>query len=99
MMVALQIIGLHNGLININQEKMSKSIGNIINIRDALDKWNFNLIRIFFLSHHYRTPVDLSEEKLLEVEKSVRKIVKKINTQVIIRDMGFRDLWKRSHAR
>ena len=86
---------LHNGLININQEKMSKSIGNIINIRDALDKWNFNLIRIFFLSHHYRTPVDLSEEKLLEVEKSVRKIVKKINTQGNNSgDKGFRDLWK-----
>ena len=58
---------LHNGLININQEKMSKSIGNIINIRDALEKWDFNLLRIFFLSHHYRTPVDLSEERLIAV--------------------------------
>ena len=61
---------------HINQEKMSKSIGNIINIRDALEKWDFNLLRIFFLSHHYRTPVDLSEERLIEIEKSIKKIIK-----------------------
>ena len=39
---------IHNGLININKEKMSKSIGNIVNIKDALKRWNKNLIRIFF---------------------------------------------------
>ena len=71
---------LHNGLININQEKMSKSIGNIINIRDALERWDFNLLRIFFLSHHYRTPVDLSEDRLMEIERSIKKIIKRIRT-------------------
>ena len=87
---------LHNGLININQEKMSKSIGNIINIRDALEKWDFNLLRIFFLSHHYRTPVDLSEERLIEIEKSIKKIIKKINTNSPSKNntKKFNSLWK-----
>jgi len=69
---------IHNGLININKEKMSKSLGNIINIKDALTRWHPILIRIFFLSHHYRTPVDLSEEKLIEIEKSLKKAKNKI---------------------
>ncbi|MDG2445586.1 MAG: cysteine--tRNA ligase, partial [Thermodesulfobacteriota bacteirum] len=56
---------IHNGLININKEKMSKSIGNIINIREGLKSWDKNVIRVLFLTHHYRSPVDLSEEKLL----------------------------------
>ena len=71
---------IHNGLININNEKMSKSIGNIINIRDALKVWNKNIIRVFFLTHHYRTPVDLSNEKLREIEKTLLKVNRKLNT-------------------
>ena len=87
---------LHNGLININQEKMSKSIGNIINIRDALERWDFNLIRIFFLSHHYRTPVDLSEERLMEIERSIKKIIKRIKTNSPNKNniKKFNILWK-----
>ena len=75
---------------------MSKSIGNIINIRDALEKWDFNLLRIFFLSHHYRTPVDLSEERLIEIEKSIKKIIKKINTNSPSKNntKKFNSLWK-----
>jgi cysteinyl-tRNA synthetase len=42
---------LHNGLIQINREKMSKSVGNIINVKDALKRWNREAIRLFFLSH------------------------------------------------
>tara|TARA_B100000029_G_scaffold82568_3_gene73588 strand:+ start:8668 stop:10035 length:1368 start_codon:yes stop_codon:yes gene_type:complete len=72
---------LHNGLININNEKMSKSVGNIINIRDALKIWNKDIIRVFFLTHHYRTPVDLSNEKLKEIEKTLLKINKNLETK------------------
>jgi len=43
---------IHNGLININKEKMSKSLGNMINIKDALTRWHPILIRIFFLSQN-----------------------------------------------
>ena len=72
---------LHNGLININNEKMSKSVGNIINIRDALKIWNKDIVRVFFLTHHYRTPVDLSNEKLKEIEKTLLKINKNLETK------------------
>ena len=71
---------IHNGLININKEKMSKSIGNIINIREGLKSWDKNVIRVLFLTHHYRSPVDLSEEKLLEIKKLLLKISKKIDS-------------------
>ena len=86
---------IHNGLININKEKMSKSIGNIVNIKDALERWNKNLIRIFFLSHHYRTPVDLSEEKLIEVEKSLKKLSKKITQSKADKSDDFEKAWKK----
>ena len=72
---------LHNGLININNEKMSKSVGNIVNIRDALKIWNKDIVRVFFLTHHYRTPVDLSNEKLKEIEKTLLKINKNLETK------------------
>ena len=87
---------IHNGLININKEKMSKSIGNIINIQDALKIWNKNIIRIFFLTHHYKTPVELSNEKLKEIKKTLIKIEKKISNvkNVKSRKMDdFRELW------
>jgi len=87
---------IHNGLININKEKMSKSIGNIVNIQDALKIWNKNIIKIFFLTHHYRTPVDLSSEKLKEIKKTLIKIKKKISDTKNIRERkmdDFRKLW------
>lgn len=83
---------VHNGLININKEKMSKSIGNIINIRDGLKLWNKNIIRILFLTHHYRTPVDLSNEKLTEIKKSLLNLKKKLKTNPSSTN-NFEELW------
>ncbi|MEA2053537.1 MAG: cysteine--tRNA ligase [Candidatus Thermoplasmatota archaeon] len=55
---------LHSGMLKVNGEKMSKSLGNIINIKDALEKWDAELLRFFFASYHYRSPADFSEENL-----------------------------------
>jgi len=87
---------IHNGLISINDEKMSKSVGNIINIQDALKVWNKNIIRVFFLTHGYRTPVSLSNEALEETQRTLINISKKIsinkNTNNKQASM-FRELW------
>ena len=83
---------VHNGLININKEKMSKSIGNIINIRDGLKVWNKNIIRILFLTHHYRTPVDLSDKKLEEIKKSMMNLMKKLQSNTPS-SSNFKELW------
>ena len=83
---------IHNGLININKEKMSKSIGNIINIKEGLELWDKNIFRILFLTHHYRTPVDLSNKKLEEINKSLLNLKKKLEVNVSS-SSNFKELW------
>ncbi|MDO8614419.1 MAG: cysteine--tRNA ligase [Dehalococcoidia bacterium] len=55
---------LHNGWLTLDEEKMSKSLGNIITIREALDKYGADAIRIFVLTAHYRAPLTYAEESL-----------------------------------
>ncbi len=55
---------LHNGFVNINQEKMSKSLGNFFTIREILDKYDGEIVRLFLLSTHYRSPIDFSDGNL-----------------------------------
>ncbi len=55
---------LHNGFVNINAEKMSKSLGNFFTIRDILDKYDAEIVRLFLLSTHYRSPIDFSDANL-----------------------------------
>jgi cysteinyl-tRNA synthetase len=55
---------LHNGLVNLNGEKMSKSLGNYLSVEDALKKYPAPLIRFYIISHHYRTPVDFTPERM-----------------------------------
>ncbi|MBT4634568.1 cysteine--tRNA ligase [bacterium] len=83
---------IHNGLININKEKMSKSIGNIVNIKEGLKVWDKNIFRILFLTHHYRTPVDLSNKKLAEVGKSLLNLKKKLEINESS-SSNFKELW------
>ena len=65
---------MHIGLLTINGEKMSKSIGNIVNISELLKKWDAEVIRTFFAQAHYRSPPDFSEKALKDVEKSLERI-------------------------
>jgi cysteinyl-tRNA synthetase len=55
---------LHNGFVNVNQEKMSKSLGNFFTIRDILEKYDPEVVRFFILSAHYRSPIDFSDQNL-----------------------------------
>jgi cysteinyl-tRNA synthetase len=55
---------IHNGFVNINQEKMSKSLGNFFTIRDILDLYDAEVVRLFLLSTHYRSPIDFSDASL-----------------------------------
>ena len=59
---------LHNGFVNINQEKMSKSLGNFFTIRDILKRYNPEVLRFFILSAHYRSPIDFSDQNLVDAE-------------------------------
>jgi cysteinyl-tRNA synthetase len=57
---------VHNGFVNINQEKMSKSLGNILPIRDLLQDYQAEALRLFLLSSQYRSPVDFSTQHMIE---------------------------------
>ncbi|WP_025321663.1 cysteine--tRNA ligase [Deferrisoma camini] len=55
---------LHNGFVNVNQEKMSKSLGNFFTIHEVLKQVHPEVLRVFLLGHHYRSPVDYTDQAL-----------------------------------
>jgi len=65
---------MHVGLLTVNGEKMSKSLGNIVNIRDLLKRWDPEVIRFFFIQTQYRSPPDFSEKALQNAAKALEKI-------------------------
>ena len=67
---------LHTGFLNVNGEKMSKSLHNFITIRELLEDWDADTFRFFVLSTHYRSPIDFSKDSLHQSEKSLEKIKK-----------------------
>lgn len=65
---------LHTAFLNINSEKMSKSKANFKTIRDALVEYDYRVLRYFFLSQHYRTPMDFSSESLEQAKNGLQRI-------------------------
>ena len=60
---------LHNGLLQLDKAKMSKSTGNLVSVRDALSRFSSDAIRLFVLSSHYRSPLTYSEQALEATER------------------------------
>ena len=65
---------MHNGFVNINAEKMSKSLGNFFTIREVLDRYDSEVLRFFLLSAHYRSPIDFSDQNLADAEAGLDRI-------------------------
>ena len=65
---------LHNGLLQLGEEKMSKSLGNLITIKEALVRYDADAIRIFVLGSHYRSPLTYSEEALEAAVKGTERL-------------------------
>ncbi|HEY3181288.1 MAG TPA: cysteine--tRNA ligase [Gaiellaceae bacterium] len=59
-------IWTHNGMLRFTGEKMSKSLGNVMTIREALDEWGAEALLVFFLTGHWRKPIDFSEETMAQ---------------------------------
>jgi cysteinyl-tRNA synthetase len=59
---------IHNGFITIDKEKMSKSLGNFFTIKEILEKFDPEVLRVFLLSTHYRSPIEFSDAILKETE-------------------------------
>ena len=70
---------LHNGFIQINGDKMSKSLGNFFLLREILEKFSGNVVRLFILSTHYRKPINFSFENMEDTKKALQNIIKSMN--------------------
>ena len=65
---------MHVGLLTVDGEKMSKSLGNIVNVKDLLETWDPEVVRFFFAQTHYRSPPDFNEKALENAEKGLERI-------------------------
>lgn len=65
---------IHNGFVNLNADKMSKSTGNFLTIRDVLKKFSFETIRYFLLASHYRSPLDFTEQNMQDAQAAVERV-------------------------
>lgn len=65
---------IHNGFVNIRSEKMSKSLGNVLNIRDILKEVHPEALRLFLLSSHYRSPLDFNDTSIREASVGLERM-------------------------
>ncbi|PQQ65884.1 cysteine--tRNA ligase [Acetivibrio saccincola] len=65
---------MHNGFINVDNEKMSKSKGNFFTVRDIVEEFDYEVIRFFMLSAHYRSPINFSRKLLEQAESGLDRI-------------------------
>ena len=70
---------MHNGYLNMEGEKMSKSLGNIITVKDLLDRYDGEVIRLALLSTHYRKPINFGESLLDQSKNILNKLYKNLN--------------------
>ncbi len=81
---------MHNGLLTINGEKMSKSAGNYITIKDVLSRYSSDILKLFFLGAHYSHPIDFSWEKMEATKNAYERftvLFNKIDREIIIGDV------------
>jgi len=84
---------MHNGYLCLNNQKMSKSLGNIMKVRDISKKYKGEIVRYFILSAHYRNPFNYSEEQLRQAESSLQRLNNTIfNVKYLLEEGKFRKL-------
>ena len=70
---------IHNGFVRLAKEKMSKSTGNILSIREVLERFDPVALRLYMLTTHYRNPIEFSEEALLEAQRAVGRVYETVS--------------------
>ena len=66
---------VHNGLLHLGEDKMSKSLGNLVPVVEALDQYGPDSLRLYFLSSHYRSPLQFSAEGCAAMERSSERLL------------------------
>ena len=67
---------VHNAFVQLNKEKMSKSLGNFFTLRDVFEKFDPMVVRFYFLKHHYKNPLDFSFDDLQAAQTAYKKLIK-----------------------
>jgi|TARA_B110000908_G_C10260853_1_gene459115 cysteinyl-tRNA synthetase len=83
---------MHAGAVRVDDEKMSKSLGNFFTIREVLKKYHPEIIRYFLLSSHYRSPINYSEENLIEAKTGLERFYMTLRQFPDIQSMPLSDL-------
>ena len=65
---------MHNGFVRVDDEKMSKSLGNFFTIRDVLKKYDAEVVRFFILRAHYRSPLNYSDAHLDDARQALTRL-------------------------
>ena len=86
---------MHNGFINIDDEKMSKSLGNFFLIRDVLAKFDAETIRFFVVRAHYRSPLNYSDAHLNDARASLKRLYTALH---LVAPTGIEIDWAQPHA-
>jgi len=81
---------LHNGFITVNEEKMSKSLGNFFLLQDIFAKYPADVVRFYLLSTHYRSPLDFDDQKLEMNKKALGRLKATVN---LIEEMGTQQIY------
>jgi cysteinyl-tRNA synthetase len=80
---------VHNGMVNLKGEKMSKSIGNVFKAKDILSKWHPNVVRLYLLKTQYRKSIEFSEERLDEAQSAHSRMRNALNGEKKNADKDF----------
>ena len=65
---------MHNGIINVDNQKMSKSLGNFFTVRDISKEYDLEAVRMFMLSAHYRSPINFSRDLIEQAKSSLVRL-------------------------
>ncbi len=90
---------LHNAFLNIDNRKMSKSLGNFFTVREISEKYDLQVLRFFMLSAHYRSPINFSQEIMESSKNALERIVTCADTLKRIADAGNGELTEAEQAK
>ena len=85
-------VWMHNGFVNFGDEKMSKSLGNVVLAKDAIAKYGGNVMRLLILSTHYRAPVSFTDETVQSTANEIAKVQKTYNQLAVAIQLANGDL-------
>ena len=90
---------MHNGFVRVDNEKMSKSLGNFLTIRDLLKQTNPEVVRFFILRSHYRSPINFAQESLEDAQQSLARLYRAL--EPFAHEMQFKETtidWQKRSA-